>query len=288
MKGVFSALLVAFDEHGKIDENGLREIIRFNIDVQNVDGLYVGGSTGENFMLSTEEKKQIFKITKDEVKDQVTLIAQIGSTNLQEAIELGQYATSLGYDAVSAVTPFYYKFDFEEVKDYYQTIANQVDNKLVIYTIPMLTGVNMTIEQFSELFAIKNVVGVKFTAADLFLLERIRYQFPDKIIYSGFDELLLSCVSLGVDGAIGSTYNVNCKRAKQIFNLVNNGQVAQAREVQHQCNDIITGLLKESFFQSLKSMLHIQGVNAGICKKPFKEISEDRVNKLKQLNAKYF
>ncbi|QIW10008.1 N-acetylneuraminate lyase [Francisella sp. LA112445] len=288
MKGIFSALMVAFDEHGQIDENGLREIIRFNIDVQNVDGLYVGGSTGENFMLSTEEKKQIFKITKDEAKDQVTLIAQIGSINLQEAVELGQYATSLGYDAVSAVTPFYYKFDFEEVKDYYQTIASEVDNKLVIYTIPMLTGVNMTIEQFSELFAIKNVVGVKFTAADLFLLERIRYQFPDKIIYAGFDELLLSSVSLGVDGAIGSTYNINCKRAKEIFSLVNKGQVAQAREIQHQCNDIISGLLKESFFQSLKTMLHIQGANAGICKKPFKAISESRVNQLKQLNAKYF
>ena len=59
LKGIFSALLVSFNEDGSINEKGLREIIRYNIDKMKIDGLYVGGSTGENFMLSTEEKKQI-------------------------------------------------------------------------------------------------------------------------------------------------------------------------------------------------------------------------------------
>lgn len=54
----------------------MREIIRYNIDKMKIDALYVGGSTGENFMFSTEEKKQIFRIAKDEAKDQVALIAQ--------------------------------------------------------------------------------------------------------------------------------------------------------------------------------------------------------------------
>lgn len=68
LKGIFSALLVSFNEDGSINEKGLREIIRYNIDKMKIDGLYVGGSTGENFMLSTEEKKQIFRIAKDEAK----------------------------------------------------------------------------------------------------------------------------------------------------------------------------------------------------------------------------
>ena len=73
LKGIFSALLVSFNEDGSINEKGLREIIRYNIDKMKIDGLYVGGSTGENFMLSTEEKKQIFRIAKDEAKDQVAV-----------------------------------------------------------------------------------------------------------------------------------------------------------------------------------------------------------------------
>lgn len=110
LKGLFSALLVSFDEQGNINEKGLRQIIRYNIDVNHMDGLYVGGSTGENFMLSTDEKKRIFEIAKDEAKDALTLIAQVGSVNLKESVELAKFVTDLGYDAISAVTPFYYKF----------------------------------------------------------------------------------------------------------------------------------------------------------------------------------
>ena len=62
MKGIYSALLTSFDREGNINEKGIREIVRYNIDKMKVDGLYVGGSTGENFMLSTDEKKEIFGI----------------------------------------------------------------------------------------------------------------------------------------------------------------------------------------------------------------------------------
>ncbi|MCT7822999.1 MAG: dihydrodipicolinate synthase family protein, partial [Lactobacillus crispatus] len=78
MQKVYAALMVSFDEDGNIDEKGTREIIRHDIDVEGVDGLYVGGSTGENFMLGLEEKKKIFEIAWDEVDQQVDLIAQVG------------------------------------------------------------------------------------------------------------------------------------------------------------------------------------------------------------------
>ena len=148
LKGIFSALLTSFDEDGNVNEEGTRQIVRHNIDKMKVNGLYVGGSTGENFLLSTEDKKKIFKLVKEEVKDEVKLIAQVGSLNIHEAIELAKYVTELGYDAISAVTPFYYKFSFEEIKDYYNTIANSVDNSLIVYSIPFLTGVNISVEQF--------------------------------------------------------------------------------------------------------------------------------------------
>ncbi|MFU0824576.1 MAG: N-acetylneuraminate lyase [Clostridium sp.] len=181
MKGIYSALLVAFDENGNVDEAGLREIVRHNIDNMKIDGLYVGGSTGENFMLSTEQKKQIFSIAKDEAKDAIKLIAQVGSINVYESVELAKFVTDLGYDAISAVTPFYYKFSFSEIKDYYNTIINSVDNRLIIYSIPFLTGVDMSVEQFGELFENEKIIGVKFTAADFYLLERLRKAFPEHL-----------------------------------------------------------------------------------------------------------
>lgn len=287
MKGIFSALMVSFDQEGNIDEQGLREIIRYNLDVCMVEGLYVNGSTGENFMLSTDEKKQIFQITKDEVKNDVPLIAQVGSINLKEAIELAQFATALGYDALSAVTPFYYKFDFQEIKDYYNSILKHVDNKMIIYSIPFLTGVNISLDQFAELFENEKIIGVKFTAADFYLLERMRKSFPDKLIYAGFDEMLLSAAVLGIDGAIGSTFNVNGARAKEIVKLVKQGKIAEALQLQHVTNDLITEILQNGLYQTIKEILSVKGVHAGYCRKPMKVLSEEKIAVAKEISQKY-
>ncbi len=287
MKGIFAALMVPYNEDGTINEKGLREIVRHNIDVMGVDGLYVGGSTGENFMISTDEKKRVFEIAMDETKDAVKLIAQVGSVNLYEAVELGKYATKLGYKCLSAVTPFYYKFDFAEVKDYYETIVRETGNNMIIYSIPFLTGVNMNVEQFGELFANEKIIGVKFTAGDFFLLERMRKAYPNKLILAGFDEMLLPAVVLGVDGAIGSTYCVNGHRAKQIFELGKQGKITEALEIQHVTNDLIEGILSNGLYQTIKEILKLQGVDAGYCRKPMKRINEKQVAFAKELFEKY-
>ncbi|MCI5725105.1 MAG: N-acetylneuraminate lyase [Fusobacterium gastrosuis] len=287
MKGIYSALMVPYNEDGTINEKGLREIVRHNIDNMKVDGLYVGGSTGENFMISTDEKKRVFEIAIDEAKDKVHLIAQVGSVNLYEAVELGKYATKLGYKCLSAVTPFYYKFDFSEIKDYYETIVRETGNNMVVYSIPFLTGVNMNISQFEELFKNEKIIGVKFTAGDFYLLERMRKAFPNKLIYAGFDEMLLPAVVMGVDGAIGSTYNVNGARAKQIFDLAKQGKVKEALAIQNVTNDLIEGILSNGLYQTIKEIMKLQGVDAGYCRKPMKRISEKQVEFAKELYNKF-
>ncbi|RGS72833.1 N-acetylneuraminate lyase [Mitsuokella sp. AF21-1AC] len=288
LKGLFSALLVSFDEDGNVNEKGLRQIIRYNIDVNHMDGLYVGGSTGENFMLATDEKKRIFEIAKDEAKDDLTLIAQVGSVNLKESVELAHFVTDLGYDAISAVTPFYYKFTFDEIKHYYDTIINGVDNRMIIYSIPFLTGVDMSLSQFGELFKNPKIVGVKFTQADFYLLERIRKTFPDKLIYAGFDEMLLPATVLGVDGAIGSTYNINGKRARQIFELAKAEKITEALEIQHVTNDLITDILDNGLYGTIKLLLQEAGVDAGFCREPMKKYTPEMKARAKEIYKKYF
>lgn len=287
MKGIFTALTVAFDEKGQLDEAGTRDIIRYNVDVQKIDGLYVNGSTGENFMLSTEEKKSIFNIVKDEVGDSVTLIGQVGSNDLNEAISLAQLATDLGYDALSAVTPYYYHFDFQEVKDYYFTIMEAVDNQMIIYLIPELAGVDINIDQFRELFAHEKIIGVKFTTGDFYLLERMRKEFPDQLIYAGFDEMLLPATVLGIDGAIGSTYNINGDRAKRIFTLAQQGKIKEALALQHKTNDLITALLENGLYQTIKQILTEKGIEAGYCRPPMKKLPEEKIKRAREIKNKY-
>ena len=286
--GIISALLTSFDKDGNVNEKGVRQLVRHNIDVNKVDGLYVGGSTGENFMLGTDEKKKIFEIVKDEAKDQIKLIAQVGSLNIKESVDLAKFATDLGYDSLSAVTPFYYKFSFNEVKDYYNTIINGVDNQMIVYFIPFLTGVNISIEQFGELFANEKITGCKFTAGDFYLLERFRKAFPNHSLYAGFDEMMLPATTLGVDGAIGSTFNVNGVRARQIFELTQQGKIKEALEVQHVTNDFITDVLKNGLYGTLKICLQEAGVDAGYCRAPMAGYSDEMIANAKKIYAKYF
>lgn len=286
-KGLYAALLVPFDENGQVKEEGLAQIAKNAIETEKLDGLYVNGSLGENFLLSKEQKKQVFKVAKEAVNDDVKMIAQVGSLDLNEAIELGKYATELGYDAISAVTPFYYPFSFEEIKDYYFELIEATQNNLTIYAIPDLTGVNISIEQFGELFNHEKIIGVKYTAPNFFLLERIRKAFPDKLILSGFDEMLVQAAVSGVDGAIGSTYNVNGVRARQIFEKAQNGNIAEAYEIQHETNNIIENVLSMGIYSTLKEILASRGIDGGVPKRPFKPFNEANRSKLDKLIKDY-
>lgn len=287
LKGLYAALLVPFDENGQVKEEGLKQIAKNAIEVEQLDGLYVNGSSGENFLISKEQKKQIFKVVKEAVGNDVKLIAQVGSLDLNEAIELGKYATNLGYDALSAVTPFYYPFSFEEIKQYYFDIIEATQNKMIIYAIPDLTGVNISINQFKELFNNEKIVGVKYTAPNFFLLERIRKAFPDKLILSGFDEMLVQAVISGVDGAIGSTYNVNGRRARQIYDLAREGKIEEAYKIQHDTNNIIETVLSMGIYPTLKEILKTRGIDGGVPKRPFSPFNEANRKELNQLIETY-
>lgn len=287
LKGIYSALLVPFDKEGNLLEDGLREVINHNINVSKVDGLYVNGSSGENFLLNTAQKKRIFEIVKEEVGDRIKLIAQVGSLDLNEAVELAKYTTELGYDSLSAVTPFYYPLSFKEIKHYYETIINATDNTMILYYIPFLTGVKISLDEFAELLDNDKVIGVKYTAADFYQLERFRKRFPNKLIWSGFDEMLVQAAISGVDGAIGSTYNVQGELSKQIFKLAKEGQVEEAYKLQHRANDVIEKVLELGLYQTLKEILKVKGVNAGYCKKPMKEFDESKLPIVKKLVEDY-
>ena len=288
MQKVYAALMVSFDEDGNIDEKGTREIIRHDIDVEGVDGLYVGGSTGENFMLGLEEKKKIFEIAWDEVDQQVDLIAQVGGPNLKEAKELAKFVTELGYKTISAVTPFYYNFTFDEIKHYYDEIVKDVDAKLLIYSISALTGVSLSLDNFAKLFSNPKIIGVKYTNADFYLLERLRERFPDKLILSGFDEMLLPALIEGVDGCIGSTYNVNARMVKEEIAAYNNGDIAKAQELEHKKNDIITALLNNGIYPSIKLVLQKMGVHAGYNREPMAKYTDKVIDGADEIYAKYF
>ena len=273
--GIYTALLTPFDANNKINEKELEKLVKFNIK-NGVSGFYVTGSTAEVFMLSKEERKHVMEIVKDASDGKATLIAHIGTINVNEAAELGKYAKELGYDAVSSVAPYYFKFSANEIKDYYCYLADESALPMLVYHIPAFSGVNMGASDLAEYLRDDRFLGIKYTSNDFFTLEQCKTNFPDKIVYNGYDEMCLCGLMMGADGGIGSTYNFMADKFVKIQKLFSENKIAEAQEVQREANRIITLLCKFGVMQAEKEVLCQLGLDFGECRKPFLSLNDEQ------------
>lgn len=283
MRGIITALLTPFNKDGTLNEKGLREVVRYNIDEMKVNGLYVGGSTGESFLMDESTRKDLLEIVKEEAEKDVTLIAQIGSLNIEEAERLGENAKELGYDALSAITPYYYKFSFPEIKAYYQRLTEETDHQMIIYSNPAFTGAQFSIQEYGELLALPNVIGVKYTDTDLSKLTKLKALHHDKVFFSGADDMVLQFAVSGADGAIGSTYNIIGKEAIELYEAVQGSYIKKALDLQQQMNKVIEKLEEIGVYQTIKHVFKQYDIDAGYMKFPFKELTEDERKKAKKI-----
>ena len=284
LKGVMPALLTPFNHQQQLDTKSLRQLVQFNI-AQGVDGLYVGGSTGEAFVQSIAERQEVLEIVAEEAKGKMTLIAHVGTVSTHESQQLAQAASRFGYDAVSAVTPFYYPFSFEEHCDHYRGIIDSADGlPMVVYNIPALSGVKLSLDQINTLVTLPGVGALKQTSGDLYQMEQIRRAHPDLVLYNGYDEIFASGLLAGADGGIGSTYNIMGWRYQGIVKALKEGDIATAQALQAKCNAVIDQLIKVGVFRGLKTVLHYMGViEVPLCRKPFAQVDEKYLPELRAL-----
>ena len=272
LQGIIPALMTPFDADGALDEEGLRALTDYVIQ-KGSDALYVNGSTSESFLCEVSVRERILRTVAEANGNRVPLVAQVGSLVYEESRRLVDVAAESGYSYISAVTPFYYKFSFDEVISYYRKLIHP-DMPLIIYFIPALTGLSLDMEQISRLFDLDNVAGIKFTSGDIFLLERLRKQYAEKVLMFGYDEMMFSGAFLGADGFIGSTYNVTAPLAKNIWNAVRDGRNEEARRIQGELNDFISTGLEAGLYPFIKEVLTRLGIPAGVCRHPFAPLDE--------------
>ncbi len=154
---------------------------------------------------------------------------------------------------------------------------------MVVYNIPALSGVKLTLDQINTLVTLPGVSALKQTSGDLFQMEQIRRAHPDLVLYNGYDEIFASGLLAGADGGIGSTYNIMGWRY-QIVQALREGDVAKAQRLQTECNKVIDLLIKTGVFRGLKTVLHYMDVvSVPLCRKPFAPVDEKYLPALKAL-----
>ncbi|MBQ8214419.1 MAG: N-acetylneuraminate lyase [Clostridia bacterium] len=272
--GIYPALLTPFAKDGGINRKALEDLVEYNIQ-KGVTGFYVGGSTAEAFLLTEEERNEVYEIVAEKNAGRVKLLAHVGSISTDQAIRFANHAKELGYDAVSAVCPFYYGYTFAEIKKYYSDIINASEMPMVMYYIPGTSGVKFSTAQIAEILDNEMVIGLKHTSNEYFALEQVKTKFQNKVIFNGFDEMFLCGLSMGADGGIGSTYNYMAEKFIKIHKLFKENKMAEALEEQREANRIIKILIEVGGMQMNKEVLCQMGFDFGVARAPFAPLSEE-------------
>ncbi len=274
LNGFFAAVPTPFTDGGAlVDEAPLAALVARNLDA-GLAGLYVGGSTGEAFLMSVEERESVLRVAIEASEGRGTMIAHVGDPNPQISSRLARVAADLGYHAISAVPPFYYRYGIEEIAAHYSWLAGQTDLPFVIYNFPDLSGVRWSVSDLARLLDLPQVVGVKNTCSDLYAFETLRRCVPEKTLLHGFDETLLAGLSVGADGGIGSTYNVQPERILALAAAHREGRNEDARALQAEANDLIGVMIDAGVLPALKYLLSRQGIPMGDCRRPFAPLSD--------------
>ena len=273
--GIYAALVTPYTKEGLVDYKEAKKLVRHLIR-QGIEGLYVCGSTGEAFLLNLDERKRLLEAVLEENNGETTVVCHCASISTDHMTELAKHAGDAGADAVSAVPPFYYKFSEDEIIGYYKALADAVELPVIVYNYTELSGVKFTMEMFDKLFALKsNLFSVKHTSFDFYMLERIKSKYPNTVIFNGHDEVWLSGLIAGADGAIGSSFNAIPKIYLKVRECYKKGDIVGAQKAQKDANDFIDTLIKYGGIQVVKEFVSYYGLECNGTRSPFLPISKE-------------
>jgi 4-hydroxy-tetrahydrodipicolinate synthase len=241
--GVFTPMVTAFDEQGRLDPGGNRRMIRHLLD-GGVHGVLILGSIGEFFALAPGEKRALIDLAVESVGGRIPVLVGTGGTEVGEVIELTRYAARSGAQAGVAISPYYFTLDPKSLYRYYAAIARAVEWPLLLYNFPDRTGVELSPELILKLAReFPHVVGVKDTVDSIShtraVIELVKPVRPNFAVLSGFDEYLVPNLLAGGDGLIGGLSNVAPRLLLELYQACRLGQVAKLKARQRRVNKLM-------------------------------------------------
>ena len=258
-RGIFPALYACYDENGKVSADRTKALTKYLMD-KGVQGLYVGGSSGECIYLSKEDRKKTLEAVMEAAGGKLVIIAHVACNNTEDSRELAAHAESLGVDAIASIPPIYFHLPEHAVAKYWNDISDAAPNTdFIIYNIPQLAGISLTLSLLREMKKNPRVIGVKNSSMPVQDIQMFRDE--GVIVFNGPDEQLVSGLAMGAVGGIGGTYGAMPELYLKIFELFSNGKTEEAREVQNAACRIIYKMCSAhgNMYAVIKEIIRLQG-----------------------------
>ena len=285
LSGSLVAIVTPFKDN-KVDETKLKELIEFQIK-NATDGIVPCGTTGESPTLSHEEHKRIIRITVEEVKGKVPVIAGTGSNSTREAEELTIYAREVGADAALVITPYYNKPTQKGMLNHYERLA-EIGIPIIIYNVPSRTGVNILPSTVETLSKLKNIAGIKEASGSMDQVSSIVSSCGSEFsVLSGDDSLTLPILSLGGVGVISVLANILPREVTQLVKAWLEGEPERAKELHYRLFPLFKAMFIETNPIPVKTAMAKLEMISKEWRMPLGEMEEENEKKLEKILSQH-
>src|SRR3954452_5092771 len=245
LTGIFTPTLVPVDARGQINETELRRFISWLIS-SGVHGLYPNGSTGEFTRFNEEERRRIVRITCDEARGRVPILAGAAEANVKETLSACEDYAAMGARAVAIVSPIYYRLSPESVYAYFAEIASHTPIDVTLYNIPMFAS-PIDVPTIRRLAEFPRIVGIKDSSGHLAFMMRliaaVRPSRPDFTFLTGWEAVLAPMIMIGCDGGTNASSNAVPEITRRIYELSRAGQYEEAMKWQYRITELFDAML---------------------------------------------
>ncbi len=280
------AIVTPFTDN-QIDLQEFALLIEWHIQ-HRTDAIIVIGTTGESPVLSVDEKKLMIKSAVEFARGRIPVIANTGTNNTAQSIELSMYAQQVGADGLLLVAPYYNKPTQRGLIAHFSAIAKAVSLPIILYNVPSRCGVNITADTVIELSKIPNIVGVKEASGDLEQIKTIIDHTEEGFaVYSGNDDQIFDVLALGGDGVISVSANLIPETISDLCLLYRNNQSHLAQVLSNELSLLHKVLFIESNPVPIKAAMNACGHHVGHTRLPLVDLDEEHRIVLMETLAQY-
>jgi len=274
ISGSIPALVTPMLEDGSVDYASLRKLIDWHI-AEGTDCIGVVGTTGESPTVNVEEHREIIRVSVEQAKGRVPIMAGCGANSTAEAIELAQFAQSVGADCQLQVVPYYNKPTQEGIYQHFKAIAEAVPNlPIILYNVPGRTVADMQHETVLRLAKVPGIVGIKEATGNIERAQWLIRDLPKEFsVYSGDDPTAVALMLCGGKGNISVSANIAPRLMHELCMAAMSGNVQKAMEIQFQLMPIHKNLFVEANPIPVKWAMARMGLCGGTLRLPMTELS---------------
>jgi len=278
---VITALITPFTSDYQIYKDGLRDLLDFQLR-NGVKAFFICGTYGLGPVMDVSERKKVAELVAEYASGKAKVIVHVGSTNVDEALDLAKHAKDLDVYAIASVPPYYYAYDDEAVVNYYSELVSKVDIPVFAYNNPARTGIKISGELLKRL-ADAGIAGVKDSSFDLirFYEDLTLIDRENFIFIIGTESLMFPAMIAGAETCVSGLSNAFPELVVKLYDLIINGKYSEASKMQLSIIKVRKVLHSVPVISAVYDVLRLRGIDVGVPKKPHRRLNNKEIELLR-------